>query len=106
MGFSQGVRKACSHMHRAFQHLAASGADRYVRQRQLLHALGAAVVRNTIGRQLGDEIKVVRASRRAYATNVQSASIPGVGHWVAEQAPREMVALFTELLTHHEVAWI
>jgi pimeloyl-ACP methyl ester carboxylesterase len=32
------------------------------------------------------------------ADDVQSVVIPGAGHWVAEQAPEEMVAVLTEFL--------
>ncbi len=32
------------------------------------------------------------------ATDVQSVVIPDTGHWVAEQAPEEMVAALTEFL--------
>jgi pimeloyl-ACP methyl ester carboxylesterase len=32
------------------------------------------------------------------ADNVETAVIPGAGHWVAEQAPEEMLAVLTAFL--------
>jgi hypothetical protein len=35
---------------------------------------------------------------RLVADNVEALVIPGIGHWLAEQAPDEMVAAPTEFL--------
>ena len=35
---------------------------------------------------------------RLVADDVQSLVIPGVGHWLAEEAPEEMLAALTEFL--------
>ena len=41
---------------------------------------------------------------RPVATNVQTAVIPGVGHWVAETAPAAMLQLLDEFLTPYAVS--
>ena len=33
-----------------------------------------------------------------FATNVQTAVIPGAGHWVAEQAPKNLLATLVPFL--------
>jgi pimeloyl-ACP methyl ester carboxylesterase len=38
------------------------------------------------------------------ATHVQTLVIPGVGHWVAEQAPQEMLAALTTFLAPYRAA--
>jgi pimeloyl-ACP methyl ester carboxylesterase len=43
------------------------------------------------GELVGNDMKLL-------ATNVQSVVIPGTGHWVAEESPREMLAALTPFL--------
>ena len=51
-------------------------------------AIGGAA---SYGEHVGDAMKLL-------ANDVQSAVIPGAGHWVAEEAPEEMVAALTAFL--------
>ena len=51
-------------------------------------AIGGAA---SYGEHVGEAMKLV-------ADDVQSVVIPGAGHWVAEQAPEEMLAALTAFL--------
>jgi pimeloyl-ACP methyl ester carboxylesterase len=46
----------------------------------------------------------VGKSMEPLATDVQSVVIPGAGHWVAEQAPKEMLAALTAFLAPYRAA--
>ena len=47
------------------------------------------------GRQAGER---VANTMKLVADDVQSVVIPGAGHWVAEEAPEEMLAALTAFL--------
>jgi hypothetical protein len=49
------------------------------------------------GTMAADTMKLV-------ADDVQTLVIPGIGHWLAEQAPRELVAALTEFLAPYRDA--
>jgi pimeloyl-ACP methyl ester carboxylesterase len=49
------------------------------------------------GQQVGDDMKKL-------ATNVQSVVIPDAGHWLAEEAPDELLAALTPFLAPYRDA--
>jgi len=49
------------------------------------------------GELVGNDMKLL-------ATNVQGIVIPGTGHWVAEESPREMLAALTPFLASYRAA--
>ena len=49
------------------------------------------------GKRIGDIVSPV-------ADNVQTVVLPGVGHWIAEQAPKEMLAALSTFLTPYREA--
>ncbi len=58
-------------------------------------AIGGAA---SFGEHVGDAMKLV-------ADDVQSLVIPGVGHFVAEEAPDEMLAALTAFLAPYRTEW-
>ena len=57
-------------------------------------AIGGAA---SSGEKVGEAMKLL-------ANDVQSAVIPGAGHWVAEEAPEEMLAALTAFLAPYRGA--
>jgi pimeloyl-ACP methyl ester carboxylesterase len=41
---------------------------------------------------------------RAFATDVQTVVVPNCGHWVAEQAPNQLLRALNEFLTGYRAA--
>jgi pimeloyl-ACP methyl ester carboxylesterase len=56
-------------------------------------AIGGA---ESSGAMVGDTMQLV-------ADDVQTLIIPGTGHWVAEQAPKELLAALTAFLAPYQV---
>jgi pimeloyl-ACP methyl ester carboxylesterase len=46
---------------------------------------------------------MVAGTMQQVADDVQSLVIPGCGHWVAEQAPQELLAALTTFLSPYRV---
>jgi pimeloyl-ACP methyl ester carboxylesterase len=75
--------------YRAFDATLAQNEKRKARKLAMpVLAIGGAA---SYGEHVGDAMKLI-------ADNVQSAVIPGAGHWVAEEAPDEMLAALTAFL--------
>jgi pimeloyl-ACP methyl ester carboxylesterase len=75
--------------YRAFDTTVAQNEQRKSRRLTMpVLAIGGAA---SYGEQVGDVMKLV-------ADDVQSVVIPGSGHWVAEEAPDEMLAALTAFL--------
>jgi pimeloyl-ACP methyl ester carboxylesterase len=76
-------------LYRAFGSSAAQNVERKARRLQMpVLALGGAESSGTM----------VEETMNLAADNVQSHVFPGTGHWLAEQAPDEMIAVLSEFL--------
>jgi len=76
-------------MYRAFGETAAQNEERKTRTLPMpVLAMGGA---ESSGTMVADTMKIV-------ADDVQTLVLPGIGHWLAEQAPGEIVAALTEFL--------
>jgi pimeloyl-ACP methyl ester carboxylesterase len=76
-------------LYRAFGATTAQNLERKTRRLPMpVLAMGGA---ESLGAMAADTMKLV-------ADDVQTLVIPGIGHWLAEQAPEEMVAALTEFL--------
>ena len=76
-------------LYRAFPTTVAQNKQRATRRLTLpVLAIGGAL---NLGEQVGNAMKLA-------ADDVQSVVIPGSGHWVAEEAPEEMLAALTAFL--------
>jgi pimeloyl-ACP methyl ester carboxylesterase len=76
-------------LYRAFGATAAQNEERKTRRLQMpVLALGGA---ESSGAMVEDTMRLV-------ADDVHGHVFPGIGHWLAEQAPDEMVAALTEFL--------
>jgi pimeloyl-ACP methyl ester carboxylesterase len=76
-------------LYRAFGATTAQNHNRKTRRLPMpVLAIGAA---HSLGAMAADTMKLV-------ADNVQTLVIPGIGHWLAEEAPDELVAALTEFL--------
>ena len=79
-------------LYRAFGATAAQNQERKTRRLAMpVLAMGGA---ESLGAMAADTMKLV-------ADDVQTLVIPGIGHWLAEQAPEEMLAALTMPLTPH-----
>ena len=79
----------CFQLYRAFGVTAAQNQERKTRRLPMpVLAMGGA---ESSGAMVADTMKLT-------ADNVQTLVIPSVGHWLAEQAPDELVAALTEFL--------
>ena len=76
-------------LYRAFGATAAQNEERKTR-RLAMHVLAIGGAESS-GDKVGETMKLT-------ADDVQTLVIPGIGHWLAEQAPDEMVAALTEFL--------
>jgi pimeloyl-ACP methyl ester carboxylesterase len=76
-------------LYRAFGAIAAQNEERKARKLTMpVLAMGGA---ESSGEMVAETMKLV-------ADDVQTLVIPGIGHWLAEQAPEEMTAALTEFL--------
>jgi pimeloyl-ACP methyl ester carboxylesterase len=82
-------------MYRAFNASAAQNEERKNR-RLTMPVLGMGGAESS-GTMAADTMKLV-------ADEVQTLVLPGVGHWIAEQAPDELVAALTEFLAEYREA--
>lgn len=82
-------------LYRAFGTTTAQNEERKTRRLPMpVLAMGGA---QSLGAMAADTMKLT-------ADDVQTLVIPGIGHWLAEEAPDEMVAALTEFLTpYHDV---
>jgi pimeloyl-ACP methyl ester carboxylesterase len=58
---------------------------------------------------IGGEASVAGQVGNAFeslANDVQTAVIPGAGHWFAEEAPEETIAALTPFLAPYRDAWV
>jgi pimeloyl-ACP methyl ester carboxylesterase len=82
-------------LYRAFGATTAQNLERKARRLAMpVLAMGGA---ESSGTMAADTMKLV-------ADDVQTLVIPGIGHWLAEQAPRELVAALTEFLAPYRDA--
>jgi pimeloyl-ACP methyl ester carboxylesterase len=82
-------------LYRAFSATAAQNQERKTRRLPMpVLALGGA---ESGGTMAGDTMKLA-------ADDVQTLVIPGIGHWLAEQAPDELVAALTAFLASYRAA--
>jgi pimeloyl-ACP methyl ester carboxylesterase len=82
-------------LYRAFGATTAQNLERKARRLAMpVLAMGGA---ESSGTMPADTMKLV-------ADDVQTLVIPGIGHWLAEQAPRELVAALTEFLAPYRDA--
>jgi pimeloyl-ACP methyl ester carboxylesterase len=80
-------------LYRAFGATTAQNEERKTRPLQMpVLAMGGA---QSLGAMAADTMKLT-------ADDVQTLVIPGIGHWLAEQAPNEMVAALTEFLKPYQ----
>jgi pimeloyl-ACP methyl ester carboxylesterase len=81
-------------MYRAFHTTAAQNEQRKTRRLAMpVLAIGGA-------QSSGD---MVGATMQLTADDVQTLVIPGIGHWVAEQAPDELLAALTAFLSPYRM---
>ena len=76
-------------LYRAFGATTAQNQDR--KTRRLLMPILAMGGTESLGAMAADTMKLV-------ADDVQTLVIPGIGHWLAEQAPEELLAALTAFL--------
>jgi pimeloyl-ACP methyl ester carboxylesterase len=89
---SQEALHGSFQLYRAFGATAAQNQERQTRRLPMpVLAMGGA---ESSGAMTADTMKLV-------ADDVQTLVIPGIGHWLAEQAPDELVAALTEFLAPH-----
>ena len=82
-------------LYRAFGATTAQNVERKTRRLQMpVLAMGGA---ESSGAMVEETMKLA-------ADDVQSVVFPGVGHWLAEQAPDELVAALTEFLAPYRDA--
>jgi pimeloyl-ACP methyl ester carboxylesterase len=82
-------------LYRAFGATAAQNQERKTRRLPMpVLAMGGA---ESLGAMAADTMKLT-------ADDVQTLVIPGIGHWLAEQAPNELVAALTEFLAPYRDA--
>jgi pimeloyl-ACP methyl ester carboxylesterase len=82
-------------LYRAFGATTAQNEERKTRRLSMpVLAIGGA---QSLGAMAADTMKLT-------ADDVQTLVIPGIGHWLAEQAPDEMVAALTEFLGPHRAS--
>jgi pimeloyl-ACP methyl ester carboxylesterase len=82
-------------LYRAFGVTAAQNLERKTRRLPMpVLAMGGA---ESSGAMVADTMKLV-------ADDVQTLIIPGIGHWLAEQAPEEMLAALTAFLAPYRKA--
>ena len=82
-------------LYRAFGATAAQNLERKTRRLPMpVLAMGGA---ESSGAMVGDTMKLT-------ADDVQTLVIPGIGHWLAEQAPDEIVAALTRFLAPYKKA--
>ena len=55
--------------------------------------------------RLGGTASSGRVQRHVHADDVQTLVIPGIGHWLAEQASDDLVAALTECLAPYRDGW-
>jgi len=83
-------------LYRAFGATAAQNQERKTRRLPMpVLAMGGA---ESSGAMVADTMKLA-------ADDVQTLVIPGIGHWLAEQAPDELVAALTEFLSRYRDGW-
>ena len=83
----------CFQLYRAFGVTAAQNAERKNHRLQMpILAMGGE---QSSGARAADTMKLT-------ADNVQTLVIPGVGHWLAEQAPDVLLAALTEFLAPYK----
>jgi pimeloyl-ACP methyl ester carboxylesterase len=90
-----GILKDSDHLHGSFEFyraIPATSAENEQRKTRRLTlpvlAIGGA---ESSGQRVGNTMKLA-------ADDVQTLVIPGCGHWVAEQAPQELLAALTAFL--------
>jgi pimeloyl-ACP methyl ester carboxylesterase len=79
-------------LYRAFNATAAQNVERKTRRLSMpVLAMGGA---ESVGARAAETMKLT-------ADDVETLVVPGVGHWLAEQAPDELVAALTEFLSEY-----
>jgi pimeloyl-ACP methyl ester carboxylesterase len=93
--YVDGLASSPEALHGSFQLYRAFGATTAQNQERKTHRLPMPVLAmggtESLGAMAADTMKLV-------ADDVQTLVIPGIGHWLAEQAPEEMLAALTAFL--------
>ena len=100
--YVDGLASSPEALHGSFQLYRAFGATTAQNQQRKTRRLAMPVLAmggtESLGSMAADTMKLV-------ADDVQTLVIPGIGHWLAEQAPEEMLAALTAFLSpYREVA--
>ena len=83
------------HLHGSFQMYRAFGASTAQNEQRKARSLSMPVLAIGGEQSTGD---MVAQTMRVVADDVQSLVIPGTGHWLAEQAPKQLLAALTKFL--------
>ena len=92
---SPDALRGCFGLYRAWDATLAQNGQRTTRPLTMpVLAIGGAA---SWGELVGNDMKLL-------ATNVQSVVIPGTGHWLAEESPRQLLAALTPFLVPYRDA--